>query len=374
MLFVTGSNLPHSARMLPAALRPRRGQSLVEFVLVLPILLMIIAAVLEVGNVLTLYNRVQLAAREGARFAAAGGTDASVMEVVRQASEESLTYDPAQMSIWVIRPVILTDGASYWSWKDGSATDWGVPVVCVFGDDCTMPIQPSDVLNSFKSFVGGDQSQRRSLDGQRLSIVVVYYKADTILNLPFFRVPGESQGRVPLWAYTVLIQEIEQTTINLKAGGCSAYPIGIYEDVIPANAEEDQRFSNIPRGDTGFQFLSWRGAGTSQLGVAMAYPGNSTSPTTGYKNPVDPSDIQMHRGDYVWGAVWDGSWGTTQSAMDDHIAKGRAVRAVIYSQYDIAPKYLVSNFVIIRIRGYGANFTTLTFDFVRFDESCGFDH
>ena len=40
-----------------------RGQSLVEFALVLPILLIVVSGVLEVGNVLTIYNRVQLRPR-----------------------------------------------------------------------------------------------------------------------------------------------------------------------------------------------------------------------------------------------------------------------------------------------------------------------
>src|SRR3954467_9801682 len=61
-------------RMVMRALfRPRqrtRAQSMVEFALVLPILLLLVVGIIEMGYALFVYVEVQNAAREGARAAA----------------------------------------------------------------------------------------------------------------------------------------------------------------------------------------------------------------------------------------------------------------------------------------------------------------
>lgn len=54
----------------------QRGQSLVEFALVLPMLLLLVLGVLEFGWILKAEIAVSAAAREGARYAAVGKTEA----------------------------------------------------------------------------------------------------------------------------------------------------------------------------------------------------------------------------------------------------------------------------------------------------------
>lgn len=53
------------------------GQGLVEFALILPVLLMLIYGVLEVGRVVYMYNAVLTASREAARYGSAGDSDAA---------------------------------------------------------------------------------------------------------------------------------------------------------------------------------------------------------------------------------------------------------------------------------------------------------
>lgn len=60
-------------KMLPALRKNENGQSLVEFVLVLPILLLLILGVLEFGWMLNAKVTVNAAVREGARVRAALG-------------------------------------------------------------------------------------------------------------------------------------------------------------------------------------------------------------------------------------------------------------------------------------------------------------
>jgi Flp pilus assembly protein TadG len=75
-----------------------RGQSLVEFALVLPILLLIFMGILDFGRAVFAYNTLSNAAREGARVAivdqtVTGGIPAGAQEAANQAT--GLGLDPA---------------------------------------------------------------------------------------------------------------------------------------------------------------------------------------------------------------------------------------------------------------------------------------
>lgn len=72
--------------MRRTALR-KRGQAMVEFALVLPILLIILLGIMEFGLVFHEYLVVTHAAREGARVAVLGGTDAEILSTVTSAAD-----------------------------------------------------------------------------------------------------------------------------------------------------------------------------------------------------------------------------------------------------------------------------------------------
>ena len=65
----------------------KRGQAMVEFALVLPILLIILMGIMEFGLVFHEYLVVTHAAREGARVAVLGGTDAEINATVTSAAD-----------------------------------------------------------------------------------------------------------------------------------------------------------------------------------------------------------------------------------------------------------------------------------------------
>jgi Flp pilus assembly protein TadG len=58
--------------------RGERGQSLVELALTLPVLLLLLVGVVEVGNGLNAYLTVVDAAREGARYGITGRVDCDI--------------------------------------------------------------------------------------------------------------------------------------------------------------------------------------------------------------------------------------------------------------------------------------------------------
>lgn len=69
-------------------IKNNRGQALVEFALVLPVLLLLIVGSMEFGLIIHRYMAVAEAAREGARSAAVGGSNATVTSVVTAAASQ----------------------------------------------------------------------------------------------------------------------------------------------------------------------------------------------------------------------------------------------------------------------------------------------
>jgi hypothetical protein len=427
------------------------GQSLVELALTLPVLLTILAGVVEVGNILTVYNRVQTTAREGARFGAMGGTNAGVLNIVEQASSSSLAVTDEQMKVWVIRPVVSVVGTTL-SWDNTgvspaiTSTSWGGAAECVYplapptGPGCgteTIPLLPTKVLGDMSAITGTGLAQ---LNGTRLVITVVRYDTDMILRLSFFS-PPDTNGRFRTWAYSIMRQEVTQTAISLKASGCSAYPMALNLDEITANhydtegtifTLEQNDEVNTPQRLQGFAFLSWnsRHLGEADITAAssgnctgeLAFPGNSVA-----CDPLDihetdcafeeygtpPLDTSMHRGDWVLSlddhAKMSHAWSQLKST-NGHFATGRALRVIVYD-YNAGPtdpnprlydpdgalpayiplwEYQIARFAIVRLiedascnsnmgngtsacNGAWKNKDALGFQWVKWDESCGFD-
>lgn len=59
------------------------GQSLVEFALVLPVLLLLLLGIIDFGRVLSAYYVVDHAARDAVRYASVGASDSTVIEAIQ---------------------------------------------------------------------------------------------------------------------------------------------------------------------------------------------------------------------------------------------------------------------------------------------------
>ena len=89
------------------------GSQLVEFAMILPILLMIIAAIVDFGVMFRTNAVVTNAAREGARLAAIPGNDQNNYETVRARVAETLTEGRLTgPSVVTITPEAVTIAAS----------------------------------------------------------------------------------------------------------------------------------------------------------------------------------------------------------------------------------------------------------------------
>lgn len=75
-----------------------KGQALVEFAIVLPIILLLIMGIVQFGMMLNTYLEVQNASREGARAGIVGSTDSDIQTLITSTSP---TLDPHDLTITV---------------------------------------------------------------------------------------------------------------------------------------------------------------------------------------------------------------------------------------------------------------------------------
>jgi Flp pilus assembly protein TadG len=76
--------------------RPRRGQALVEFALVLPLLILLLVGVLDFGRAIFAYNSLSNAARSGAREAIVDQNPAAIRDA---ATSEAVGLDPLDVDV-----------------------------------------------------------------------------------------------------------------------------------------------------------------------------------------------------------------------------------------------------------------------------------
>ncbi|MCA1032211.1 pilus assembly protein [Bacillus timonensis] len=80
-------------------MRSEKGQSMVEFALVIPIFILLLFAIVDFGRVFHAYLTIDHAGREAARIASIGKDDSTIVSVaVAQASSISLTADQVSVT------------------------------------------------------------------------------------------------------------------------------------------------------------------------------------------------------------------------------------------------------------------------------------
>lgn len=85
-------------------LRNQKGQSLVEFSIILPLLLLIIMGIVEFGMMLNSYLTLNNAARDGARYGVIGNSNAQIQSMITSSSPSlnsadlTITITPADGS------------------------------------------------------------------------------------------------------------------------------------------------------------------------------------------------------------------------------------------------------------------------------------
>lgn len=114
------------------------GQSLVEFAIMLPILLLVVMGIIEFGFIMNSYLTLQNAAREGARAGALGSSNSAVESIIKTGSTGLI-----QDSITVT--VIPEDGSRHTgkmlTVKVTYKYNLNVPIINNIFADKTIPLQ-----------------------------------------------------------------------------------------------------------------------------------------------------------------------------------------------------------------------------------------
>ncbi|MBS4021937.1 MAG: pilus assembly protein [Dethiobacter sp.] len=91
---------------LRTLMKSQQGQAIVEMALVLPIIILLLMGIFEMGRVGNAYLTVTHAARHGARYGAVGGSNTEITDKVMQAAP---TLDQSKVAV-TIEPLIRSAG------------------------------------------------------------------------------------------------------------------------------------------------------------------------------------------------------------------------------------------------------------------------
>jgi Flp pilus assembly protein TadG len=383
------------------SLKTTRGQSIVEMAFFFPLLLIIIAGIVEVGHTLNTYLAVANAIREGTRYGVTVGDSADEDQTITNIILETMENKGVEVTnentcLHLIR--FSTDAAgTIQTWDDRQ----------VYGDACTLPEDFDDFL---EDEVGPDTSALAAW---------TYYQQKAMLPIPFLSTLGES---IPIAPHTAMRMEVPEDMPS-RASGCDVYPIAVHRDTVEGK-EKDDLLIDIENGvgDGNFGWLDWKGKpgqtcpgdpnpkSAQNLGEALAYPGNSSLceneglPNECWKGYLDPDDsdadfdcgdcddgtddCEINIGDWVWGHTGAVATGPhVGSELDAHIEEENELRLIVWDNAECvgggdecagdAPlgganaKYQVVGFVLVKLISHDLPHGEITAQFVRWDNSCG---
>jgi hypothetical protein len=217
-----------------------KGQSLVETALFLPILIIILAGIVEVSTVLITQNRVTTAARVATGFGANHfdrsdweGTAASMGIVALNSVTETMSMDENLWDIWSIYAKVNVDGTDFETFTAShvignhnvvSADEWTVREATV----------RADMLAELQS-TGADHAQDLEVVSS-----VIYHDQETMLNLPVWQWTGAKTVR------GLTLMRVDGPTpyagcpllpITVRLNQYSVYPTNWPQDAGPLNEQ-----------------------------------------------------------------------------------------------------------------------------------------
>lgn len=236
-----------------------RGQSLVELAISLPLFLLLIGGIVEVGNLLVQRQRITTATDMGARFGSRGGSDTGIYISAYNVLTQTMPIDePELWDVFIVRGKVNDDGTGW--------TEFDTPVH-VFGDgntdlyadiiSSTYPISlQTEILDGLQTrairntttneldiLVAGGGPGQSGVAGQQLAAdeevvgLIMAHNAKTILGIQ-----------------NIFDQDFELTaqkymtihTVGEQTNGCDVYPIAISEGARNILQEENYYDDTFP--------------------------------------------------------------------------------------------------------------------------------
>ena len=395
--------------------RRQRGQSLAEAALFMPILLLLIAGLVEVSQLVITQNRISTAARNAARFGAQGGEDVGIRNITLNTVTQTLDLTSGVWDIFVIRAQIN---------QHGNIPPENFNAQHVYGTGATEAFTATNSSEAWEALrekivedLSFEGSNPANLD---LVGVLILHDVNSILGLNLM---PTLLGRNTVRGFSVMRNSSLASTVTQTNGCRGVYPLIVdvgtrsirrqeYDNLAfshPSPPPTYESFANhqpdarLLEGKEGYIYkfnigttsqsvglLQWNehitglNGGGSILAKSLQYPGNSWD----YKNyndpgspkPVyrgfsewgDPTDREMHIGDRVTRSGESLS-NSARTQLRQHITSGRAIRLPLWDAssggYDSAGWFSIDGFGIFRVRGYGSDWILL--ELFGLDESCG---
>ena len=393
----------------------RKGQSLVELALFLPIFLIIIAGVVEVSQLVITQNRITDAARASSRFGANGGRSEDMAAVIQGAVTDTLGWDESKWDIWVIHGVLDPAGTAFLpdSWE--FTHEYGYSNT-VRSADLDITALQAQIINELQ--LDHEGKTETNIAGN-LDIVGTYVIHDIESMLGFDSIPALSS----INSVSELNVMRLAATSGQQSTGCSAFPIAVSsgirsissstgsnpypnagefeypllppafarfiyhaEDVDLAHASEGTLFK-VSRGflwESGnFGWLKWNlgitginGSGlageAAVLSNSLSWPGDSNDYTPhadpgtkaadgydyvvrGYVKPGDTTAQALRKGEWV--SASPAQLPDISGAVQALINSGTGLRMIVFdtaeSGFSTYGRYFIERFGVFRIIGYG---------------------
>lgn len=337
----------------------KKGQSLVEVAFALPMLLMLMVGIVELGFALYAHEHTINAAREGARLGSMGGSNQDITFVVHGAPSGLIDYrdygdggDDGTTDLYVARGRVSDDCSQILDFSG-----WEQELDTPSFD--TTPVAEGEVLAWF-------QEQGYTNCGFPFVAVDLHYRSPSFLRLPMVRQLSEA---VPMRSLAVMRIEGPRPSI------CLVYPIAVHESSLKDDEGEWLKegdivydiFNGLDFGN--FGWLRWpddsSGGSAQALQDALTDPSNSGD----FQNAVDPNDNDLDIGDWVWGNTGLSNSDDARDALDSLV--GQYIRIIVWDESAGTGSngmYHVVNFAIVELIDYhlpGTN--TITARFIGFD-------
>lgn len=411
-----------------------KGQSLVETALFLPILIVLLAGLVEVSNLLVTQNRVSTASRVATGFGAANysGDDwedpdmwaDAIAQVAMNNVTETLDLDPVVWDIWVIKATLNKAGTAYEEWNAQHA--YGQNHVVSIDEWTARETQiMDDVLAALND----------SETGLQVVATVAYHDRQSLLGLNAFDVGALTQVRglnvmrvdeparftsCPLVPIAVRFDQYSAYPTNWDGDQLNPtlypndpvnifpddfeYPSPVYVNNVSApNLQTDTYKRNVPgvplqnaqqgylfwareeEGPGGFGWLSWDDANSATVLEESLYPGNFMERYPG--GPADMGSIDTSGngpsgdGDGVlevgeWLSVPPGNMHSEVYQIQHYINNDEPAILLVYDQTNgrggSNAAYRIAGFVKVWIVGYQFTGSNkwMAIEFIEWADTC----
>lgn len=383
-----------------------RGQSLVETALILPVLLIILAGLVEISQLAITKNRVSQAVRTSARFGATGGQDEGMVTVALNTITQTLDMSAGVWDLWVIRGHMNPSGTDFSPGTWEFTHVYGISNTVAFTSVNEANIR-QEILNDLRANVADSVLSDVDIVG-----MYALHDVESILGLDalpwltgFYSIRGLNYMRKTA-AEVVQTNGCDAFPISVLQGirslgvGSSSYPTNFdYPSPAPpgpaepnspfVNHRDNQPLNTAREGDLfviadnlgQLDWLRWTtaiGDSGTALANSLRWPGNSldytTVPAPGYVDPDDSSDTSLHVGDRVLSTDQFNN-GPVRAQLNGHVDTGRQLRFIVREAADPPGGGVrINQFAVFRLHGYhldSGGGSWLLAEFIRLDNSCG---